>query len=71
MSGLVTVNLKRDWGSIQAGATIKVAVVAAQFLVHHKYAEVLDRDRCPECVAELTEQEGCRTCLQCGWSKCD
>jgi len=26
---------------------------------------------CPSCSANLVFQEGCMTCVVCGWSKCD
>lgn len=25
---------------------------------------------CPECKGPVTFAEGCKTCMQCGWSKC-
>lgn len=28
------------------------------------------RDVCPECGAGTVPDGGCRTCLECGWSKC-
>lgn len=27
-------------------------------------------DKCPECGGVIQYQEGCRTCSNCGWSKC-
>ena len=26
--------------------------------------------RCPECTGELSQSEGCATCMECGYSKC-
>lgn len=25
---------------------------------------------CPDCGSQVAVQEGCRTCLLCGWSRC-
>jgi len=27
-------------------------------------------DECPDCGAEVRQQEGCNLCPVCGWSKC-
>ena len=30
-----------------------------------------DDGRCPECSGELTHQEGCSSCVSCGYSACE
>ena len=34
-------------------------------------AEVVKREKCPNCNATLIRTSGCLQCLDCGWSKCD
>lgn len=29
-----------------------------------------DKEKCPECEGQLLMQEGCNTCVDCGWSAC-
>ena len=29
-----------------------------------------DKEKCPECEGQLIMQEGCNTCVDCGWSAC-
>lgn len=30
----------------------------------------VEGENCPECESELVRQEGCMTCMSCGWTKC-
>jgi len=29
------------------------------------------KDLCPVCSSPLVFSDGCKTCISCGWSKCD
>ena len=51
------------------GEVTEVAQSFARFVVYHGYAELAD-NVCPECFSEVANESGCRTCHNCGWSKC-
>jgi len=53
-------------------------LTAKELAVHNKYfhkvrsqqAQTISSDVCPDCGGMLQYQEGCVTCLACGFSKC-
>ena len=54
-------------------------LTAKELAVHNKYfhapklqeqAQIISNKSCPDCGGTMQYQEGCVTCLACGYSKC-
>lgn len=50
---------------------IKIDKKIIAWKVKENQSKEINNNACPQCKSEMTNNGGCWTCLQCGFSKCD